>query len=183
MRDTKNLEAMIVKIDSPEFADAWRTVSESLLAYIQKGGNVANTVPETTPQGNDGMSTSDEVPSPASQPASPAKTVRNIRYANCPIRNSDGTYKFKNLKEEEQPESTYKITTYEDDTCEFELCNLKGEARQIFKDNKADRMPGAVGSSKGEITADNNIVNKTPGKGRVDGRSVIITGPLEVEFS
>ena len=32
---------MIVPINSSQFADAWRTVSESLLAFLQNGNEVA----------------------------------------------------------------------------------------------------------------------------------------------
>lgn len=62
------------------------------------------------------------------------------------------------------------------------MCDLQGEARQIFKDNQSDRMPSSVGTSTGEITADNKILNIKLGKGVMDGRSVKITEPLAVEF-
>lgn len=110
------------------------------------------------------------------------KTIQDVRYAACPVKQVDGSYTFKNLKEERQQESTYKITRYVGGYCEFELCDLQGEARQIFKDNQSDRMPSSVGTSTGEITADNKILNIKLGKGVMDGRSVKITEPLAVEF-
>ncbi len=172
---------MIVRIDSPEFANAWRTVSESLLAFLQ-GGNVTS-APTPTPSQNEELIDRVTVSQPVTpQPPKQEKTIQDTRYANCPIRQVDGSYMFKNLKDEEQTESTYKIIRYSDGSCEFELCNLQGEARQIFKDNKANRMPAAVGTLIGEITAESTITTTKRGTGIQDGRSVKIIDPLEVEF-
>ncbi|MCD8289984.1 MAG: hypothetical protein LUC91_00600 [Prevotella sp.] len=169
---------MTIDTKSPEFVNAWRLVSEALLEHIQQCGpmnseSIINSVPV--------MKTAVENPISSSRPE---KNIQesDIRYAACAIRQTDGSYKFKNLKEEEQEESTYKITRYADGSCEFELCNLQGEARQVFKDNRAYRMPEAVGKSTGEITADNSIVTIRRGRGEVDGRSVKILEPLIVEF-
>lgn len=169
---------MSISINSPEFAAAWRLVSEALLSHLQSGEsiNIKGITPVDLPAGN--------VITEPINPKNPLgnKQVEDIRYAACPVRQADGSYTLKNLKEERQSESTFKITRYTDGTCEFELCDLQGEARQIFKDNQSDRMPSAVGTAMGEITSDNKIVNVKPGKGVVDGRSVKITEPLVVEF-
>lgn len=180
---------MAIDIKSPEFANAWRLVSEALLQFVQNGGQVTNL-------GNLGDTVAD-VSASISQPTSPTqphtnqstivtnqenKTKIGDRYAACPIRQQDGSYILKNLKDERQPESTFKITRYSDGTCDIELCDLQGEARQIFKDTKSERMPSAVGTIIGDITADKRIVNTKLGKGIIDGRSVRITEPLEVEF-
>lgn len=169
---------MSISINSPEFAAAWRLVSEALLSHLQSGGSI-NIVGVTTadPKGGD-------IITEPIKPQSPVvnKQVEDVRYAACPVRQADGSYTLKNLKEERQSESTFKITRFTDGSCEFELCDLQGEARQIFKDNQADRMPSAVGTVMGEITSDNKIVNVKSGKGVVDGRSVKITEPLVVEF-
>lgn len=178
---------MVVPINSPQFADAWRTVSESLLAYLQNGG--LNSVSTTSFMNNGVQLTSSEMQQPASseirQPIADikqSKAISDERYATCPIRQADGSYIFKNLKAEKQDESTYKIIRYTDGTCEYELCNLTGEARQIFKDNKETRMPSAVGILIGEIGKDNPICNQQNGKGIAEGRSVKILEPLTVEF-
>lgn len=165
---------MSICINSPEFAAAWRLVSEALLSHLQSGGsiNIVGVTPAEPIEGGVII-----------EPIKPqSKQVEDIRYAACPVRQADGSYTLKNLKEERQSESTFKITRFTDGSCEFELCDLQGEARQIFKDNQADRMPSAVGTAMGEITSDNKIVNVKPGKGVVDGRSVKITEPLVVEF-
>lgn len=170
---------MSVDIKSQEFANAWRIVSETVLSYLQSGelnpmvmeSNLSKLQTEVKSVEQQGGPTLNK-----------CHSVVDIRYAACPVKQADGTYTFKNLKEERQQESTYKITRYEDGSCEFELCDLQGEARQIFKDNQSDRMPSYVGTSTGEITADNKIVNVKSGKGIIDGRSVKIIDPLAVEF-
>ena len=97
------------------------------------------------------------------------------------MKQGDGSYIFKNMKDEQQTESTFKVTRYTDGSCEYELCELEGESRQIFKDNLSYRLPAAVGKFVGEITADNSITTVRKGKGIVDGRSVKITEPLEAK--
>jgi hypothetical protein len=171
---------MSISINSQEFAAAWRLVSETLLAHIQGGGTIvldSNSSDNTAGVVNNAPQYVVPITHPTDN-----KQVNDIRYAACPVRQADGSYTLKNLKEERQSESTFKITRYTDGSCEFELCDLQGEARQIFKDNKADRLPSAVGTVSGEITSDNKIHNVKPGKGVVDGRSVKITEPLVVEF-
>lgn len=180
---------MAIDIKSQEFANAWRLVSEALLQFVQNGGKTAD---PGNPDGADAGASASLTQSTsqtqlhASQPSivtnQESKTKTGDRYAAVPSRQQDGSYILKNLKDERQPESTFKITRYSDGTCDIELCDLQGEARQIFKDNRSDRMPSAVGIIKGEITADNRIVNTKPGKGIIVGRSVRITEPLEVEF-
>ena len=172
---------MVYSLQSPEFAQAFRIVTESILSALQSGklmipsdevtNRVVNTVTETA-----------NVVLPTSSSSSVNRTGE-VRYAACPIRQGEGLYIFKNLKEEMQEESTYKIYRYDDGTCEFELCELKGESRQIFKDNIDSRMPAAVGSAIGEITADGEIRTIKRGEGRADGRSVRIIAPMQVEFS
>lgn len=173
---------MVYSLQSPEFAQAFRTVTESILSALQSGkltipaddvtNKVTNIVAETA-----------DVVSPKSASSTSVNRMCEIRYAACPIRQGEGLYIFKNLKEEMQDESTYKIYRYDDGACEFELCELKGESRQIFKDNIDSRMPAAVGSANGEITADGKILTIRRGEGRADGRSVRITAPMQVEFS
>lgn len=173
---------MAYSIQSPEFAQAFRIVTESILSALQGGSLV---IPQTTNATNGAamaaVITGEQQIRTSSIPR--AKRVGEVRYAACPVRQGEGQYIFKNLKEELQEESTYKIYRYEDGTCEFELCDLKGESRQIFKDNMDSRMPAAVGSAKGEITADGQIRTIQYGEGRADGRSVRITAPMQVEFS
>lgn len=170
---------MAVDIKSQEFANAWRIVSETLLSCLQSGElKTSVLMNDLSEQCSDMKSTVSHFETVSNK----ENNVMYIRYVACPARQADGTYIFKNLKEERQDESTYKITRYENGSCEFELCDLQGEARQIFKDNQSYRMPSYVGTSTGEITADNKIVNIKPGKGIIDGRSVKITEPLVVEF-
>lgn len=172
---------MVYSLQSPEFAQAFRIVSESLLSALQNGKLV---IPSNDMPPVEAIATvmKDKVPSTFS-PISSKDRIGEVRYAACPIKHGEGQYIFKNLKEEIQEESTYKIFRYDDGSCEFELCDLKGESRQIFKDNMDNRMPAAVGSATGEITADGQIRTIRRGEGRADGRSVRITAPMQVEFS
>ena len=171
---------MVYSLQSPEFAQAFRIVSESLLSALQNGKLVmsSNDMPSV-----EAIATVMTDNQPMSSPISSNERIGEVRYAACPIRQGEGQYIFKNLKEELQEESTYKIYRYNDGSCEFELCDLKGESRQIFKDNMDSRMPAAVGAATGEITADGQIRTIKRGEGRADGRSVRITAPLQVDFS
>lgn len=180
---------MAIDTRSPEFVAAYQMVAQAFLEFLQGGGTFPgveikntlseNPVPPTWP----GAAATELKSQPNSNSGIGAKVQEDVRYAACPKREADGSYSLKNLKEEKQAESTFKVTRYTDGSCEFELCDLQGESRQIFKDNQADRMPSAVGIVvEGQITADNKIVNVKPGKGIVNGRSVKILEPLEVAF-
>lgn len=173
---------MVYSIQSPEFAQAFRTVTESILAALQSGKLAISSADGVNNEDAVAMETTHTV-LPKSSSAPTVNRVGEIRYAACPIRQGEGLYIFKNLKEEMQDESTYKIYRYDNGACEFELCELKGESRQIFKDNIDSRMPAAVGSAIGEITAEGKIRIIKRGEGRADGRSVRITAPMQVEFS
>lgn len=173
---------MVYPIQSPEFAQAYRIVTESILSALQSGKLIMSPADVTNHVATKDAGTTDII-LPKSSTAPADNRTGEVRYAACPIRQGEGMYIFKNLKEEMQNESTYKIYRYEDGTCEFELCDLKGESRQIFKDNIDSRMPAAVGSATGEITADGSIRTIKRGEGRIDGRSVRIISPMQVEFS
>ena len=173
---------MVYSIQSPEFAQAFRTVTESILSALQSGKLIMSSDDNVTNKTVNTVETS-EVALPKASSSTSVNRMFEVRYAACPIRQGEGLYIFKNLKEEMQDESTYKIYRYDDGACEFELCELKGESRQIFKDNIDSRMPAAVGSATGEITADGIIQTIKRGEGHADGRSVRITAPMQVEFS
>lgn len=174
---------MAVDIRSQEFATAWRVVSEALLAALQGGefklSDVVSVVDSV------GVEPARPIESIRPQKVSEEpqrRTVNNIVYAVNPVKQQNGTYLFKNLKEEKQDNSIYKITRYTDGSCEFELCDLQGEIKQIFKDSLANVMPSSVGTYEGEITAESYIKTIISGKGVEDGRSVRITEPLKAEF-
>lgn len=172
---------MAYSLKSPEFAQAFRIVAESLLSALQS----IDLTTLSAVVNNEAVVSDETVGGAQVKKMSYSQPNREgeVRYAACPIKNGEGGYIFKNLKAERQEESTYKIYRYDDGTCEFELCDLKGDSRQIFKDNMGDRMPATVGLSEGEITTDGQISIIQRGKGKVDGRSVIITAPLHVKFS
>lgn len=191
---------MAIDKNSPEFVAAfemvmdaiWERIKEALLEWIQNGGNfpkneilkeLHNVIPSIRTEAVENEREKDAEKDISNvEKNAKCKEIEDIRYASCPKRESDGSYSLKNLKEERQAESTFKVIRYADGTCEFELCDLQGESRQIFKDNQAERMPSAVGIAKGQISADNKIVNIKRGTGIVNGRSVKVIEPLEVEF-
>lgn len=171
---------MAVDIRSQEFADAWKVVSEALLAALQGGEFKLSDVVSVVDSGGD--ETARPIGSQIVSEGSQRRTVNNIVYAVNPVKQQNGTYLFKNLKEEKQDNSIYKITRYTDGSCEFELCDLQGEIKQFFKDSLANVMPSSVGTYEGEITAESYIKTIISGKGVEDGRSVRITEPLKAEF-
>lgn len=176
---------MIFDIKSKEFAEAWRTVSESLLNYLQNGQSIVMSGGQSSSTASsDGRSGDTPLISVPPIPDAVRKESE-IRYASGPMGNATNGYIFKGigLKVEKQPNSMYKIIKYSDGTCEFTMCeNLDAESRQLFKDSQSTTMPPAVGHAVGEITDTNKIVNIKPGRGVVDGRSIKIVEPLEVEF-
>jgi len=174
---------MVYSLQSPEFVQAFRIVTESLLSALQNGKLVIPSNEVTNAEVMRSAITDTEQPMSSDGLSNASVDCKcEVRYAACPTRQGDW-YIFKNLKDEIQEGSTYKIYRYDDGACEFELCDLKGEFRQIFMDNKDNWMPAAVGESTGEITAEGQIRNIRRGKGRTDGRSVRITAPMYVEFS
>lgn len=175
-------------LNSPEFAECWRSVSESILAALQgivvgapgaRDGDLPPTGGHVTPVGGGGNPGPGPVPPP---PVAPKEA--EILYATRPIPKGDGTYQFKNPSVERQNGHTYKIWRYEDGSFEFEfLTNMSPEERQNFKDNQADRMPDSVGQASGAISASGAIVIESRGKGRKSGKSMVITEPVIVKFN
>lgn len=172
---------MIYDIKSPEFAQAWRTVSESLLHFLQNGAAASIGAPLSVQ-----VSAPTPAPTPTPIPVPPAdRSVAETCFASVPIGNPATGYLFKSLglKSEQQPNSVYKVVKYTDGSCEFSMCeSLDAEARQALKDSFSATMPLAVGSVTGELTATCAIVNVQPGQGKIDGRSVRILAPMKVEF-
>ena len=107
------------------------------------------------------------------------------RYVVTPIKQEDGSYIFKNLKDEQQNASTFRIKIFSDNHCEFELCEIMGDP-QVFKDNMQERMPSGVCHTEGKLTADCQFVTLKPGEGifitTSNNRYVKILKPLEVKF-
>ena len=183
---------MSYKINSPEFAQAWRIVSDALLEYLQQGGTlpIVSSSPsqpddhsDGTTQGNVADSYTDMTDVAGTQ----KRELVAIRYAVTPIKQEDGSYIFKNLKDEQQNASTFKIKIFSDDSCEFELCEIMGDP-QVFKDNMTERMPSEVCIKLGgDLTADCTFNILNPGKGIFittnNSRFVKILEPLKVQFT
>lgn len=173
-----------ISVKSPEFARAWRIVSEALLGLIQNGGldDLIGAIKKPDIIEPEEYSPIQETEPIFESPIEERKKVRDVRYAVCPLKRREGGYILKNLKETKQDESTFKITRYMDDTCDIEICELTPEDLQILKDNIKDRLPDEVGIVSGEITKDKRVRNIKPGKGLIVGKSIKIIEPLEAEF-
>lgn len=183
-------------LNSPEFAQAWRTVSESLLHHLQQGGTMPTLdIPQT--QRPETITITDTPPAytppaytppahttpPPTATATATATVKLTGYTTRPIPQGDGTYLFKNIREDRNEGSLYKITIYTNSTARFELCtDLSPDDRQILIDNSPEYIPTAVGTTTGTLKADSQIINTNPGTGATSGRSVRITSPMTVEF-
>lgn len=185
---------MNYKINSPEFANAWRIVSEAFLEYVQLKGlemgkmlGQAQKIFENTPlanvNDNGSVTHQTELVQPeVSKQSIPTRDFVCYKYVVGPAKQPDGTYRFKNLKPEKQDVSIYKLSKYSDDTYEFELCDLKGESLQILKDNIGNHIPDKVGSISGRITENCKILTIKKGRGVANGHSVTVVEPMIVEF-
>lgn len=95
----------------------------------------------------------------------------------------DGTFIFKRLQDD--PEGRfYKVITYDDDSCEFELLtNINGEHLQDLAVNQATILAPAVACVTGAITENVKIKVTKPGRAVADGRMIRIIEPMEVSFT
>ncbi len=164
----------MIDIHSAEFAQAWRTVSEALLAAIQGTTTTQETIvpppAETTP-----ISPVVVTPEPVT------RHVSSVRYASR-VKAQDGRYYMMNLKDTPQDNTIIVINIYDDNTCSFELAQLTTEWRQSLKDNRATHLPATVATIIGAITADAAITTTVKGQGTFNSGRVTITAPMTVEF-
>ena len=172
---------MAYDIKSKEFAEAWRIVSETLLSTLRHG---------TITQGISDISTkiveatlfSEETPNTVSATSLHHGKSETL-YAASPIGTGDGGFMFKSLKDEKQENSIFEVTRFEDGYCEFTLCDLTSEARQILFDQKNSLLPPQVGALEGDIKVDNSFQTLVKGVCERNGRSVRIINPMKVKFS
>ncbi len=178
---------MAYNLNSPEFARAWRIVSESLLAHFQGAAYSATDVQpsQDVPVANSGAAPQ-HAPQPAQVPAAetarPAATAQREELAKLfaanPVPQADGGYLFKNLVDEIQEKSVFTITKYSDGTATFTLCPLTGLKLTSFINGHNDLMPSSVGILEGTPTAGCSIVVTEPGTGKAQGKSIRVLTPL-----
>ena len=178
---------MAYNLNSPEFARAWRIVSESLLAHFQ---GAAYSATDAQPSPDIPSTNSVAAPQPAPQPAQvpAAETARPTAapqreelaklFAANPVPQADGGYLFKNLVDEIQDKSVFTITKYSDGTATFTLCPLTGPKLVSFINGHNDLMPSSVGILEGTPTAGCSIVVTQPGTGKAQGKSIRVLTPL-----
>lgn len=179
---------MAYNLNSPEFARAWRIVSESLLAHFQGAAYSATDGQPSTdiPVANPGAA-SHPAQVPADEPARPAAAAQREELAKLfaanPVPQPDGGYLFKNLVDEIQDKSVFTITKYSDGTATFTLCPLAGSRLTSFINGRDDLMPSSVGILEGTPTAGCSIVVTEPGTGKAQGKSIRVLTPLRATVS
>ena len=105
------------------------------------------------------------------------KQVQEVVYGFNPI-NRGGVYMWTRLSPDAD-EQRYKVTKYTDGTADFELIKLSGEALHSVWMSKSDSIPASVVSvnGNGAPTDGSSLVTIEPGKGKVQGRTVIVESP------
>lgn len=183
-----DIDNVRIPIDSEEFANAWRIVSEALLQHIQRGGlftfpsSQSSPKPTVEEMGSEGESKEDIVLQSIT-PTPPKRKSVGEYYAVNPLVKSNGENIFKRhgLKEDQDSHHLYHITCFNDDTFEFELIpTLEREGRENFK-NSTKREEFIL--VNGQITPDCPIKIIRKGKGIFDGRFYKITEPVEVDLT
>lgn len=183
---------MAYNLNSPEFARAWRIVSESLLAHFQGAAYCATAAEPSpdTPSTNPGAApqpASQSAQVPAAETARPTATAQREELAKLfaanPVPQPDGGYLFKNLVDEIQDKSVFTITKYSDGTATFTLCPLTGPKLTSFINGHNDLMPSSVGILEGTPTAGCSIVVTEPGTGKAQGKSIRVLTPLRATVS
>lgn len=179
-----------MNVNTPEFVQAWNEASQALLRLVQvaysEGDNVGaqkivSSIMSTTTLPVDDTIVQSAVVSVAQSVVHRAKVSE--LYTNSPISMGDGSYIFKRLQDD--PEGRfYKITTYDDGNCEFELLtNIDDDHLQDLVANKSTILASAVARVKGDIKEKVKISITKPGKAVSEGRIVRIIEPMEVTFS
>lgn len=170
---------MAIDTNSQEFANAWRLVSESLLQFVQSGSLISNSDNSGGAVVDESTSIVSPLPIVANQEV---KTKIATRYASFPIRQQDGSYILKNLKDEKQTASIFEITIYSDETCDIKVWEKLEEETFHFLTSRVE-SPGGVLKIEGNIKKEQcSIRTIEPGKGIKDGRSVRVIEPPKVEF-
>ena len=116
------------------------------------------------------------------EPVVNTKHIQEVVYGFNPI-NRGGVYMWTRLSPDAD-EQRYKVTKYKDGTADFELIKLSGEALHSVWMSKSDSIPSSVVSvnGNGAPTDGSSLVTIKPGKGKVQGRTVIVESPCITEI-
>ena len=173
-----------MNVNSPEFVQLWNEASQAVLRLVQVayGEGTHNIVASVMPTATTAQHTVVQPAESAAYSAVPRAKVSEL-YTNSPIPMGDGTFIFKRLQDD--PEGRfYKVITYDDDSCEFELLtNINGEHLQNLAVNQATILAPAVACVTGAITENVKIKVTKPGRAVADGRMIRIIEPMEVSFT
>lgn len=116
------------------------------------------------------------------EPVVNTKHIQEVVYGFNPI-NRGGVYMWTRLSPDAD-EQRYKVTKYKDGTADFELIKLSGEALHSVWMSKSDSIPSSVVSvnGNGAPTDGSSLVTIKPGKGKIQGRTVIVESPCITEI-
>lgn len=128
--------------------------------------------PETIP------STSPSSPSAPTIPTCPSGTSNTLFCMGPTISNEKNCFKRLSAISEGR---FYQITKYENDFCYFEFASSIKLTE--LTNNIEKNMPGDLVTWKGVPSTATNVRTITKGEGYYDGKKMMITKPLEVEFS
>lgn len=177
-----------MNVNSPEFVAAWNRVSEALLHLVQvicadssTCTSCTNTANEMQTATQPAVASSVPLVSPIQPQSSVSKRKVSELYAGSPAKLDENTYQFRRLQDDSEGRF-FKVTTYDDKTCEFVLLNISDKLQELV-DNQGIILAPAVAKVTGTITENAQINVTKPGKGIVEGRTVRITDPMEVSFN
>ena len=116
------------------------------------------------------------------EPVVNTKQIQEVVYGYNPI-NREGVYMWPRLSPDADGQR-YMVTKYTDGTAEFELIKLSGEDLHSVWMSKSDSIPSSVVSvnGNGAPTDGSSLVTIQPGKGKVQGRTVIVESPCITEI-
>lgn len=177
-----------MKVDTPEFANAWRVVSEGILELVQNKGIEIKTLIDVIRTGGGISGPKDKGDSNGNLGGGiislpPAETIKStseidvILYSNTLMQKSDG-YHFGTLTDNDK--MAYKITIYKDKTCEFEA-NFNSELIKAAIDNESRWVPRGVIELDATLTESGMIETIVKGKGIDKVTTVKITEPIKAK--
>ncbi len=182
-----------MKVNTPEFANAWRVVSEGILELVQNKGievetlidgiRTAGIIPGPKDKGDNecslkgGIDKGDISILPPAYTSESTSEIDVILYSNTLMQKSDG-YHFGTLTDNDK--MAYKITIYKDKTCEFEA-NFNSELIKAAIDNKSRWVPEGVIELDATLTESGRIETIVKGKGIDKVSTVQITEPIKAK--
>ena len=166
-------------------------------AGFQPSANPQTYVPQaqTAPQPSFTPQTPSAGPAPVAQPQPAPQLLSVVEVMFCnKIDNIDGQFCFsvkRALPLESLMESTfknyyYKLTVYSDDSVEVttnDMWQMDANDLNVLKDRFSEKYPNGAVRCQGALDVSSKGVKTVkPGKARKEGRSFVLTEPMEIEI-